>query len=603
VKAVKNRLSLKDLRDIIRPLNLKGKPGYEMYWKSHQRPDNIPARPDYCYPGEWNGWGDLTGYKRTSEKRRYRSAEDSSKESSENTKYRSFEDTRDFVRKLGLKSYKEWQEYRKSKNRPIDIPSDPYRIYKKKGWDSWGDFLGTGTIADQKRQFRSYKEAREFVRPLKLKNWGEWRQYCLSGNKPQDIPTNPQKIYKVDGITMGDFLGTGFVQAQKRKFRPFEEAREFMHKLGLKDQEEWFEYRMSGNKPPDIPSNPNLIYKNQWKDLADWLGYEGLWNTKRIKGLLRDLIKGRYIYDWSGAVLEMILHTKGVLNLSLDGNIHGKFMRDLVSASRTPEGLKAIEDYAFSDSEEPPNLSAVSLDKDAEIGTASSEELAQLVWEQQDADEKIITAKQILAQTNLPESISVDEETMRFLLYYNVLQLWKNAFRDHGNKSETTIDAVKEEGMNGNSFHDEVIQTFLSDFQGAKAILADIPDGYSFAHPKTGKILPPTLMQGYIGYKIKTQPFFGNFSSVGTGKTLSAILASRVIGSKMTVVVCPNDLVNQWRERIIEAFPDSYVITDRDKAFNAKYDGSRHQYLVLNYDKFSQDNSQRLIGNLVKEKN
>lgn len=44
------------------------------------------------------------------------------------------------------------------------------------------------------------------------------------------------------------------------------------------------------------------------------------------------------------------------------------------------------------------------------------------------------------------------------------------------------------------------------------------------------------------------------------------------------------------------------VITDRDKAFNAKYDRSKHQYLVLNYDKFSQDNSQALIGNLVREK-
>jgi superfamily II DNA or RNA helicase len=276
-------------------------------------------------------------------------------------------------------------------------------------------------------------------------------------------------------------------------------------------------------------------------------------------------------------------------------------MRNLVSASLTPEALKAIEEYAFSDSEEPPNLSSLSVDEDAEIGTASSEELAQLV-SQQDDDEKITTTKQILAQTNLPESISVDEEIMQFLLSYNVLRLWKNVFRDHKNKAHTTIKAVREEGMNGNKFHDECLQNFLSDYEGAMDILSNNPDGYSFTDPKTGKIVSPTLMQGYVAYKIKTQPFFGNFSSVGTGKTLSAILASRVIGSKMTVVVCPNDVVEQWNERIIEAFPDSCVITDRDKAFNAKYDGSKHKYLVLNYDKFSQDNSQALISILVKQK-
>jgi hypothetical protein len=50
-------------------------------------------------------------------------------------------------------------------------------------------------------------------------------------------------------------------------------------------------------------------------------------------------------------------------------------------------------------------------------------------------------------------------------------------------------------------------------------------------------------MQLYIAYKIKTSPYFGNFSGTGAGKTLSAVLASRVIDSKMTLIVCPNDVV------------------------------------------------------------
>jgi hypothetical protein len=37
------------------------------------------------------------------------------------------------------------------------------------------------------------------------------------------------------------------------KLRSFTEAREFVHKLGLKNQNEWKEYAKSKDKPTDIP--------------------------------------------------------------------------------------------------------------------------------------------------------------------------------------------------------------------------------------------------------------------------------------------------------------------------------------------------------------
>ena len=108
-------------------------------------------------------------------------------------------------------------------------------------------------------------------------------------------------------------------------------------------------------------------------------------------------------------------------------------------------------------------------------------------------------------------------------------------------------------------------------------------------------------MQLYVAYKVNTLPYFANFSGTGAGKTLSAVLASRVIKSKMTIVICPNDVVDQWTRNILEIFPDSTVTTGKE-AFNSKYDESRFQYLVFNYDKFSQQDSPNLILKLVKEK-
>jgi superfamily II DNA or RNA helicase len=95
--------------------------------------------------------------------------------------------------------------------------------------------------------------------------------------------------------------------------------------------------------------------------------------------------------------------------------------------------------------------------------------------------------------------------------------------------------------------------------------------------------------------------YFGNFSGTGAGKTLSAVLASRIIDSKMTLIVCPNDVVSQWSRSILEIFPDTKVVTGKE-TFYQKYDENKHQYLVLNYDKFSQEDSPNLILNLAKEK-
>ena len=44
--------------------------------------------------------------------------------------------------------------------------------------------------------YRSFQDAREFARKQKLKSNPDWRKYCKSGNKPNDIPTNPEKTFK-----------------------------------------------------------------------------------------------------------------------------------------------------------------------------------------------------------------------------------------------------------------------------------------------------------------------------------------------------------------------------------------------------------------------
>jgi hypothetical protein len=53
---------------------------------------------------------------------------------------------------------------------------------------------------------------------------------------------------------------------------PFEEAREYSIKLGLKNNKEW-RFHSKINLPKNIPTKPDLTYYSEWRGWGDWLGY------------------------------------------------------------------------------------------------------------------------------------------------------------------------------------------------------------------------------------------------------------------------------------------------------------------------------------------
>ena len=68
-------------------------------------------------------------------------------------------------------------------------------------------------------------------------------------------------------------MGTENISQRRHYYKPFEQARDFVRKLGLETYGEWREYCKSKEKPSDIPSKPEDYYKNKgWTDFGDWLG-------------------------------------------------------------------------------------------------------------------------------------------------------------------------------------------------------------------------------------------------------------------------------------------------------------------------------------------
>lgn len=565
--------AFEEARNYVRNLNLGSQDEWKLYIKSGNKPEDIPAAPWRTYKRNWKGFGDWLG---------------TGTIASYNKKFRTFESSRSFVQMERIKSMSQWKRYVSSGRKPADIPSNPDHIYKKV-WRGWGDFLGTGFIAYQNRNYLDFESAKKIAHGLKFRSGEEWRKYAKSEVKPPNIPADPAKMYAKEWKSMGDWLGTGTLAPKNKKFMSFHEAREYVQSLKLDGIEEWQEYIKLGKKPVEIPSNPDNYYKKDWRGWPDWFDYEErIWSVKKVKELLRDLIESNIIYSWDEAVLYSFLLRKGLLNLRAR---HGQFFRSLIEARKNPEGRRMLEEYSKSSSDNPPNLEAVikqDVDNSVEIQTATNQDLITMAEDDPLNYQNDWSVEEILSQTSVLESINVDEEAMEFYLDYSVDELWRCAFKSENE----TVRKVQQEGKNGNKYHDMVIDAFLNDYDGSRKIR--IPPDYSFPYP-------PTLMQRYIAYKVRKLPYFGNFSGTGAGKTLSAILASRVIHSNLTVIVCPNDVVEQWKRNILDTFPNSNVISGKD-AFYIQNSANQFQYAILNYDKFSQEDSPNLILNLVKQK-
>ena len=122
----KKFINLKELKVFLKKLNIKSTSQYRLYWKKNRRPSNIPSAPHSAYLN--NGWidypslfGNINYNKLT---------------------YLDYSQAKIVIQKFKIKTSVQWIKFRKTKKRPINIPSNPDTYYKKKGWISWADFLG-----------------------------------------------------------------------------------------------------------------------------------------------------------------------------------------------------------------------------------------------------------------------------------------------------------------------------------------------------------------------------------------------------------------------------------------------------------------------------
>jgi hypothetical protein len=129
--------------------------------------------------------------------------------------------------------------------------------------------------------WRSFAEARDFVRSLGLSSHVEWWKWTTGrlrharlGKLPPDIPAGPERVYLEEWKNWADWLGHS---RRIGGWRNFDDARKYARSLNLVSRKQWAALtrdRTSMNRgrlPEDIPSEPSNVYKD-WIGWWDWLG-------------------------------------------------------------------------------------------------------------------------------------------------------------------------------------------------------------------------------------------------------------------------------------------------------------------------------------------
>ena len=474
---------------------------------------------------------------------------------------------------------KKWVQKNKISNRqdyylkkPKHFPYNPHDVYKNKGWIDNRNFFVD--------RFVSYEECKKWARDQKITKMNNF----FKAKKPKTIPTNLALHYKNKGwLSWSDF----FDRRNKRDTRGLKnlkQCKKWARDKKIKTKEQ-FDKR---KKSIGIPSNPDYRYKNKgWISWGDFLGTGptnqeiNRKNNKKIQRILTDLQKNWKFYSrWTDGLIRDWFDREGLFTIK-DPYIRS-FFTNFIDLRNSVEGRKAL-------------LNWLKTKRFSETGKnifMNKTEILEIIKpinmiRTKQKSRSLESGYAILKVIEDIDIVVTDSSTLQNHISYTIQLLWKSIFDPKKEKREVKL--IKKMKKNGNKFHDSVLIRFLNQYNQVREI--------KLSKNYIGKYTP-TLMQLYTAYRMKKSLGFFNISNVGVGKTLSAIISSLVCRSNYTLIICPNNIVNQWKEILEECVKDCIVSTGK---YPHKKINRTHNYHIINYDKFSQGYSKQVIRNIYAE--
>lgn len=568
----KKYLSFIDARKIVQTLNLKSGKEWNNYSKLHIIPDitcKIPHDPRKIYKN--NGWISMEDWLGTNT-RIYK----------KHCNYLEFNEAKKLVHSFNFKTGKEWNNYIKSNLYTSNLPKWPWDYYKE--WVSIGDWLGTNYVATNNREYLPFNKAKQIIHKLKLNSGKEYKDWYKI-NKPNNIPSNPSSSYKDEWISMGDWLGTNRIANQNRIYKSYEECKQYIYSLKLKNKGEWFEFIKNNKLPFDIPNHPKA-----YKEFTSWPEFLGSWQHTQ----------------WQSSVIISFIK-------SLKENIHHLDYADLLILCQN-NGLqdKLINNPKLNNIfATPPNSEARKLAVQSLLDTTTD-----TMVESEKTDEKPISLEEVTKNLELSTlngnvvkaieslddiqslGINTDSESLEYFKVKYVNELWYACI-----KSNNPNKYVKELNSTNKPISNDIITLFKSEYEQVSNM--KIPKSYGYK--KKGKLVVPNLMQKLTAFRVKHNNYLGNWSDTGTGKTISALLSAGYIEAKTIVIIANNSTIHEWKDVISKTYKNAEIeLNPINSTFINNRNNKKPLYVIINYDKFSNKpfkSTGKGIGNILLKLN
>lgn len=268
----------------------------------------------------------------------------------------------------------------------------------------------------------------------------------------------------------------------------------------------------------------------------------------------------------------------------IDEFADGKALSLELVDGRQPESGAAMQDERYTlpaapiTAEQEPTTVDIEVSHEVDVTSRTDEDGNEL---------PVIQARDALAALDSPLVANADAETVKFLIDSAKAKLWRHAYLD---PEEARRQAA---GFQGDVFSSTVRDNFLAELDAANSL--QMPAGYSFRPTPEHEITRPLLMQRHVAVSVLNHRRFGNWSGMGAGKTLSAVLATRVVNAGLTVICCPNAVVDNWEKEVRNAFPSCEVVK---KTWTPEWKHpltAAPRYLVMNFEQFQQPTSEQQL--------
>jgi hypothetical protein len=575
--------------------DIKTQQGWDKFKKENGLPYNIPKYPAKVYKDKgWKSWGDFTGY------------------ISPNTvNFMSYEEAKKITQDNNIKSREEWKTFIQSNEKPVDFPITPNQTYRNKGWEGWTIFFGKNGRTSKKfgNHYLTYNECEKFVRNLKLSSLKEWGEYISSNELPSNIPHYPNQQYKNEGwVSWSCFLN---IKTPAPLIENYEEAEKIINSLNLKRVEDWRKLIKENRLPDGISTNPDKFYKDKgWISWTKWLGVIGNGNHNWTKLTLLHFINSLKFELVNLNSIELItiinsnnlaqkLERLGTLNNLISSRSGSQERQEVVN-----EILNIVENI---------NDDIIVEDVNVEITTVedilTQEQIDNIVSTQEQDEElpRVNVIEEMKVYDNNMLTASLDDENVDFLLKNGLKKIWVEVL---SNRFDVELYRTEKGGDNFNI----IKGWFFSEYDEAMGL--QLPKDYHFKDNK-GNILSPNLMQRLIALRTIREKSYGNWSDTGTGKTLSGLLTGRIHAEKTgsgftTLIVCNNATVGGWEKSINEYFIGNNIYNKstlgdmNNNSISQEPLGDKsgkNDYIIVNYEKFQQKDSEMFAYNLVHNYN